>query len=139
MLRAKGVAMRVLGLLTLCLAAAPALAGEALRLPSGQEVTLLEVIGNSPGENGLATRYRFLAPAVARQGGTVDADLAGNDMDWLCQNYALPRLSATGPRPEEIIISLSDRDVPFGQTDEAATQFFNAYSIDGDSCLWEPF
>ena len=112
---------------------------ETLVLPSGQEVTLLEVIGNTPGSDGLALRYRFLAPAIARDGGTVDAETAAADMDWLCQDYALPKLPATGPRPAEIIISMADRDVPFGESDPEATQFFNAYSLDGANCLWEPF
>ena len=80
---------------------------------------------------------------MARAGGTVDAETAGKDMDWLCQTYALPRLAATGPKPAEIIISMADRDVPFGESDPEATQFFNAYSIDyskdGTNCLWEPF
>jgi len=118
---------------------AGAAAAEPIKLPSGQEVTLLETLGNSPGSNGVALRYRFLAPSVAREGGTIDADTAGHDMDWLCQTYALPRLPATGPQPAEIIISMADRDVPFGESDPEATQFFNAYSIDGTNCLWEPF
>lgn len=118
----------------------PGLAGaQTVALPSGQEVTLLEVLANSPGSEGLAMRYRFLAPQVARQGGTVDADAAGQDMQWLCDHYAVPRLPATGPRPEEIIISMGDRDVPFGESDPEATQFFNAYSLDGTNCIWEPF
>lgn len=108
-------------------------------LPSGQEVALLEVMANVPGNAGLAIRYRFLAPAIAREGGSVSADAAGQDMDWLCQNYALKNLPATGPVPSEVIISMSDRDLPFGESDPEATQFFNAYSIDGSNCLWEPF
>lgn len=118
---------------------ATAALADPLKLPSGQEVTLEEVIANVPSENGLAMRYRFLAPAIARDGGTIDAETAGRDMDWLCQNYALPRLPATGPMPAEIIISMADRDVPFGQSDPEATQFFNAYSIEGGNCLWEAF
>ena len=110
-----------------------------LALPSGQEVTLEETIANSPGDRGIALRLRYLAPAIARAGGTVDADAAAADMDWICQNVALKMIPATGPQPAEIIISMSDRDVPFGQTDPEATQFFNAYSIDGANCLWEPF
>jgi hypothetical protein len=122
---------------------AQAAGAEPIKLPSGQQVTLLEALGNSPGSNGVALRYRFLAPAVARDGGSIDADTAGADMDWLCQTYALPRLPVTGPMPAEIIISMADRDVPFGESDPEATQFFNAYSIetsiDGANCLWEPF
>lgn len=125
--------------LALALWAGQGAAAEVLRLPSGQEVTLAETITSVPGDFGLALRLRFLAPAIAREGGTVDADTANADMDWLCQNVALDLVPATGPKPSEIIISMSDREVPFGQTDPEATQFFNAYSIDGTNCLWEPF
>ena len=111
----------------------------AIKLPSGQVVTLLDVISNVPGSEGLAARFRFLAPAVAKQGGTVDAGTAAKDMDWLCQNFALPKISNIGPQPGQIIISMSDRDVPFGEDHPEATQMFNAYSIKDGACVWDMF
>jgi Family of unknown function (DUF6497) len=112
---------------------------EVIEVPSGQKVVLLEVITNVPGPAGLAARFRFLAPAIARQGGSVDAETAAADMDFLCQSYALPRLSSLGPQPAQIILSMSDQDVPFGETRPEATQFFNAYSIADGTCVWEMF
>lgn len=131
-------------LLGLCLAlpvTAPlaASAEDPIALPSGQKVTLLEVLSNIPGNDGLAVRYRFLAPEIARDGGTLDAETAGKDMDWLCNTYALPRLSQGGPMPAEIVISMSDRDVPFGEDHPEATQFFNSYAIADGACEWEMF
>ena len=117
----------------------PGWAGDGLKLPSGQKVTLIETLANIPGSDGLAMRYRFLAPQIARKGGTVSADTAGKDMEWLCNTYALPRLPTNGPQPVEIIISMSDRDVPFGEDHPEATQFFNSYSIAGGTCEWEMF
>ena len=111
----------------------------AIKLPSGQVVTLLDVITNVPGPDGLAARFRFLAPAVARDGGTVDAEVAGKDMDWLCQNFALDRIADIGPQPGQIIISIADMDVPFGETHPEATQFFNAYDIADGACQWVMF
>lgn len=113
--------------------------GLVVAVPSGQPVTLQEVIWNVPGPDGLAMRFRFIAPAIARQGGTVNFRTASADMAWLCQNYALPRISDLGPVPTQIIISFADRAVPFGEADDEATQFFEAYRIDGDSCIWEAF
>lgn len=112
---------------------------ELIAVPSGQKVVLLEVISNVPGPEGLTARFRFLAPAIARDGGTVDAETAAIDMDHLCQTYALPRISSLGPMPQQIVISLSDQDVPFGETRPDATQFFNAYSIEDGACVWEMF
>lgn len=113
--------------------------GETIPVPSGQEITLLDVIWNVPGPVGMATRFRFLAPGIARSGGSVGFDLAQADMLDLCQNFALPRVSGSVPTPSQIIISLSDRAVPFGQSDAEATQFFEAYAIEDDACIWEVF
>lgn len=110
-----------------------------LTLPSGQEVTFVEMIHDAAGPAGLTYRFRFLAPAIARSGGTVDAEAALADMAYLCETYALPRLANTGPQPEQVVISLADRAVDFGATDPDATQFFEAFRPDDDTCLWEGF
>ena len=112
--------------------------GEPIPVPSGQEVRLLDVIHNEPGPDGLTTRFRFVAPAIA-QGGGVDFEAASADMMHLCQTYALPRVTSGGPAPSQIVISLSDVPVEFGSTAPEVTQFFEAYSLDGDTCIWEPF
>ena len=113
--------------------------GVPLAVPSGQVVSLIDVIWNVPGPNGLAVRFRFLAPAIARDAGGVDPDVAGRDMDDLCQNYALQRIAEFGPQPSQIIISLSDVAVPFGEAAPDATQYFQAYTIADGTCVWEVF
>ena len=108
-------------------------------VPSGQEVRFLDTIHAEPGPEGLTQRFRFIAPAIARAGGTIDAEAAQADMEVLCNEFALPRLAQTGPVPAQIIIVLSDREVAFGEPAPEATQYVEAYSIDGDRCVWEPF
>jgi len=110
---------------------------EAIAVPSGQAVRLIEVIHAAPGPGGLTVRFRFLAPGIARLGGTVGPEAAQADMAHLCHVYALPRLA--GPAVSQIVISLADRDVPFGAADPEATQFFEAFRVDGGACIWEPF
>ncbi len=112
---------------------------DLIPVPSGQEIRFLDVITSEPGSEGLTTRFRFMAPAIARDGGTVGAEAAQEDMAALCSGYALARLSATGPVPAQIVIVLSDREVPFGETAPEATQYFEAYSIADGMCIWEPF
>lgn len=109
-------------------------------VPSGQTVTLMETIWNERGPNGLSIRFRFLAPAIAKGTGTITPDQAEADMLALCRDYALSRIGdATGPEPAQIIISLSDRPVPFGESHPEATQFFESYDlVDGD-CVWSLF
>lgn len=114
--------------------------GLVVPVPSGQAVTLVEVIWNASGPEGMAARFRFLAPDIARQGGGVDFETAAADMAHLCQGFALPRLAGAGaPEGAQVIISLMDREVPFGQSDPEATQFFEAYRIEGGACIWEAF
>jgi hypothetical protein len=111
---------------------------DQIPVPSGQEVRLLDVIHNEPGPEGLTVRYRFVAPAIA-PGGGVEFEQASADMLHLCQTYALPRILKGGPRPMQIVISLSDVAVEFGTSAPEITQFFEAYSLEGDACIWEPF
>lgn len=113
--------------------------GALIPVPSGQAIRFLDVIRSDPGPEGLALRFRFVAPDIAREGGTVEADAAHADMLALCTDYALPRLPAPGPVPTQIIIVLSDREVPFGETLPEATQYFEAYSLADGTCIWEPF
>jgi len=111
----------------------------AFLTPSGLEVTPIEVIHDQPGPDGLVTRFRFLAPAIAREGGGVDFDTASHDMAWLCAHYAQSRLDAATSQAAQVIISLSDRPVPFGEADPEATQFFEAYRIEDGICVLELF
>lgn len=120
-------------------AATPALAEGPIVTPSGQSVTWIDTLHDTQGPDGLTVRFRFLAPAIARSGGTVDAETAQADMQWLCDTFALPRLASTGPQPAQIVISLSDRPVAFGQPDPEATQYFEAYTPENGVCVWEMF
>ena len=113
--------------------------GELLAVPSGQEVRYLDTVQSAPGPEGLAVRFRFVAPAIARETGTVGAEAAQADMEWLCNSFALPRLPATGPAPSQVIVSLSDRAVAFGETAPEATQFFEAFAVVDGRCVWEAF
>ena len=118
---------------------APAVQGAAISVPSGQPIGFKELISNERGPSGLTFRYRFIAPEIARDNGTIGFEEAAEDMQHLCETYALPRVASAGPLPSQIVISLADRDVEFGATDPEATQYFEAYSIDGETCIWEGF
>lgn len=126
--------------LALTLLTCPAMAQDSVPVPSGQPVTLQDVIWNEPGPAGLTARFRFIAPEIAQDGGSIDFDTAAADMDHLCDTYALPRLNTiTGPRPAQVVISLSDIPVRFGEITPEATQFFEAYAIVDGACVWEAF
>ncbi|MEP2030949.1 MAG: DUF6497 family protein [Paracoccaceae bacterium] len=110
----------------------------ALELPSGQSVKLHEVVVEEISGQTTA-RFRFIAPAIARDGGTVHFTDAELDMVKLCEVVALPYIAEQEVSAQSVIISLSDREVEFGSSDPDATQFFDAYSIKDSTCIWEAF
>lgn len=136
--RASGGRWRaVLALLGLSVLPMPLMA--QIAVPSGQEVTFQDEIWS--GENpARVARFRFVAPAIAREGGNaLGFPEAEADMAHLCEAFVLPRLNAGDQAPVKIIISLSDRPIPpFGLADPEATQFFEAYRPpDHGNCVWE--
>jgi hypothetical protein len=106
-------------------------------VPSGQPVSLQDVFWEE-GES-LLLRVRFTAPQIARNGGTIDYETAAKDMLYLCEIFVKPQVEQSEDKPDQIIISLSDVAVPFGEADPDATQFFEAYSIQDDACIWEVY
>ena len=104
-------------------------------VPSGQPVHLQEIFWEE-GED-LLLRVRFIAPQIARTGGTIDHDTATKDMRHLCEHFVLTQFAEGEEMPAQIIVSLSDVEVPFGEADPDATQFFEAYHLDSNSCISE--
>lgn len=137
---------RVLAAGLVCLAltcgpsmATPALAGGDIALPSGRSVTFHDVIWGEPGPEGLTVRFRFLEPGLAEVIAATPYDELEADMRALCESYAIGRIANIGPQPAQIIVSISDRPVTFGEADPEAAQIFEAYRRDGETCIWEPF
>ena len=118
--------------------AAPLNAQTLTAVPSQQPLTLSEVlIDDAPGEIWL--RFRFLAPQIARDGGSVDSAAASADMEYICNSFALPYMSSQNLAAARIVISMMDREVAFGETDPDATQFFEVYRPEEGRCIWEAF
>ncbi len=117
--------------------ATSAQAAQSFETPSGQQVTLEEVLlDENPGE--LWARFRFLAPDL-RRAGDVDPQAALDDMQHLCDAIAAPYLVERDIAPARIVISLSDKIVPFGETDPSAMQVFEMFRPEDASCIWEEF
>ena len=108
---------------------------ERLVLPSGLEAVLQEMIWNERG-NGLAYRFRFVAPGLT---GQEDFEETMTDLEYLCNSYAVPRLSNIGPQPNQIVISIANRESEFGILDPELIQVFEAYRLDQGGCIWEMF
>lgn len=111
---------------------------DTIAVPSGQDVTLQEVLIDEQLGAPLV-RFRFLAPAIARETGSVAPAAAAQDMDHLCDTFAVPYLETFGLTVDRVVISFADQDTPFGASNPLATQFFEAYSVSEGGCMWEEF
>lgn len=113
-------------------------AAQAQSVPSGQSVTLYDaIVDEVSGQSWL--RLRFLAPAISRNGGTIGFEDASADMEHLCAHVGLPYAAEYALTPATIVITLSDRETEFGVQDPDATQFFDAYRVENQTCIWEAF
>lgn len=128
---------RALAVAVFCLGApVQAQEGNLLPVPSGQPVTLSDVLlDNNPGE--LWLRFRFIAPKIGDSVGRIGYDVASVDMEHLCRTLAIPYVEHHQLDPARVVISLSDRPVEFGDVSPDATQYFEAYRLDQSGCTWE--
>ncbi|KMK67691.1 DUF6497 family protein [Puniceibacterium sp. IMCC21224] len=111
-------------------------ADDGLTLPSGLDVSLIGRV-----DEGAATgpihRFRFVAPGIRAEDHGLEQLSA--DMDYLCQNVALPHLIQEGAATGRIVVSLAQAATEFGVANPDIRQFFEAYSVDGNRCIWEAF
>ena len=121
--------------LTLLLATTSATAQD---LPSGQDVTLHEVLVDQVGAEAWL-RFRFLAPSIVPSGQGATYAAVEGDFGVLCDAVARPYLAEYELSADVIVISLMDRAVPFGVSDPDATQFFETFRVEGDTCVWQAF
>ncbi len=118
-----------------CLLAAPAF-GQT-DLPSGLEVTPLDVLTEDQpgGETWLVLRY--IAPAIAD--GAIAYEDVVDDLDTLCVTDGLPDVEASAAGIDQITVVLLDRPVERGVPDEEATQYIGAYLPGDGECIWNDF
>ncbi|WP_299962717.1 DUF6497 family protein [uncultured Roseobacter sp.] len=108
----------------------------ALDVPSGQPIHLHEVIADTVGTE-IWLRFRFIAPEIARDGGSVDFAMAEPDFEHLCHTVSLPYIAASDVSPDMAVITLLDRAIPFGTTDPETTQFVEVFRVSAGACVWE--
>lgn len=112
---------------------APALAQD-ITAPSGLQLNLYEVILE---EDVPLARFRFEVPEIAGNA-LAFADIA-DDLQALCDATLLPGLKQSGWTDGQIIMQLSAQQIAFGTTAPEVTQYFQPFSIAGDTCIWEDY
>ena len=99
---------------------------------SGLSVAFFDLIDDTP-----TWRIRFTAPGLASE--DVDYASVSDDMAWLCQEEALPRLEAVAASPEHIVVTLMQEQVEFGAAMPGIRQFFESYTVEDGLCIWEVY
>ena len=110
-------------------------AGPQVEVPSGRELSLIDVITKAPGPEGAAARFRFLAPGL----GAEDAEAANADMQVVCDSFALERTDGMVPEPQQIIITFMGAAVPFGEPAPDVVQFFESFRAENGACVREVY
>jgi Family of unknown function (DUF6497) len=110
-------------------------AGEAVSVPSGRALTLIDIVTNARGPEGATARFRFLAPGLSPE----EAESASVDMQALCDSFAIDRIDGMVPAPQQIIISFASEAVPFGEAAPEVVQFFESFRPENGACVWEVF
>ena len=125
--------------LLLGLSAGATAAVAEISVPSGQSANLHEMF-LEPQESGeVIFRLRYLTPEISREGGQMKYADVEADFQHLCESDALPKLHEAQAQADTIVISMMDRVVEFGASDPDATQFFEVFRHNFDTCIWEAF
>jgi len=109
--------------------ATPALAD----LPSGQDITLHELFLEPQDSGEMWFRLRYLAPAIARETGSLQYADVELDFLHLCETDAITKRDEAGAGADVIGISIRDQPVELGEKNHNVTQFFEAFRVDGTS------
>ncbi len=107
-----------------------------------EDLPLNEALPEPPADASVApaggmARFRLKVEGLGAEDAGFDA-VAG-DFLWLCEQMALPALSANGWTPTEVVIALSDRETEFGLADPEAVQFFEGFRIADGTCVPQAF
>ena len=131
--------MRWLGVAFAGLAALPVMAAEPMKVPSGQILLPYEFLWEDHLDEGAKGEawmiLRFLAPGIAKAGGTVKFEEAEKDIEFICATVGLPLAVSTGA-VDQIIVNLMDQPLPRGESDSEVTQYMGAYRVVDGKCEW---
>lgn len=109
---------------------------ETPAVPSGNEIHLQEMLFETRADDTRVARFRYVMPLM-RQG--IDFTEIEEDFFHLCIGVAVPYLAVSEETVDQVIISMADRETDFGVTTHLAKQYFEAFSVQDGTCIWEGF
>jgi hypothetical protein len=108
----------------------------SLAVPSGQGIELFEVLIDEVGAE-VWLRFRFVAPAIGKDGAGLAYEDVLDDFEHLCARVALPYMDDYALQADVVVIAMLNRKVDFGVADPDVTQFVEAFRIEGALCAPE--
>jgi len=106
-------------------------------VPSGLQMTLQETLYDHLQDGTKALRLRFVAPEIGAN--DVNYNTVADDFAVICQDVGLPKLATDSRSVDQIIVSFSDRETAFGVANSDVTQYFEVFTLENDTCIWEAF
>ena len=61
------------------------------------------------------------------------------DFAHLCENVAMPLLAQAGLSAPRVVVSVAERETEFGTASPGLRQFFEAFRVENNLCIWEGF
>ena len=105
-------------------------------MPSGNDIHLQEILFEDRDDASRVARFRYVMPLM-RQGVAFEEIEA--DFFHLCIGVAVPYLAVSEETVDQVIISMADRETDFGVMSHLAQQYFEAFSVQDGTCIWEGF
>lgn len=106
-------------------------------VPSGLKLQLQEVFLDAMQDGTEALRLRYVAPDVGRA--PFEYAALADDFEMICNQIALPMLADAGQGADQIIVSFSSHETEFGVANPDATQYFEVFTLENNTCIWEAF
>jgi hypothetical protein len=127
--------MMIRSIVVATLLGATPVAAQDITVPSGLDVRLFDVILEDTQQ---LARFRFVAPAIGGATPIAFSEVA-DDFQYLCDALVIPGLDANGWDAKEVVISLASQELPFGTTSAEIAQYFQPFSVQDNTCIWEDY
>ena len=108
---------------------------ESPTVPSGLVLTLQEVLEDPQPDGRLWVRLRYVAPTLTKDGRA----MIDRDFEALCLSQAVPYIPTAADQADEAVISIASAPVDFGSNAPGVTQFFEVFSLQDGTCIWEAY
>ena len=102
---------------------------------SGFDHTLFETLDSTSPDGTRVLRLRYVDESLTSE----DHQKVADDFAALCERDALPHNAQAAEKFDQVVISLANKKSEFGVFNPEVTQYFEAFTLENDSCIWEAF